>query len=166
MDTEGVIAELYDVTSIPQVLVIGKDGKVATHFFGTKTEGELRAALEKVGFRSGPARPASVAAAASPVVPPKPAAAREVSGMISVMMPAPPEVDISKLNVASTTARAVTEVQPAYPPLAKAARASGPVHVMVVISEEGKVTDSSVSAGIRCSARRHCWQPGNGSSNR
>ncbi len=39
------------------------------------------------------------------------------------------------------------EVQPLYPPIAKAARASGPVYVILEISEEGKVTDSSVISG-------------------
>jgi protein TonB len=38
-------------------------------------------------------------------------------------------------------------VQPQYPPIAKAARASGAVQVQVTISEEGRVIDAAVVSG-------------------
>lgn len=42
---------------------------------------------------------------------------------------------------------AIKKVQPAYPPIAKAARASGAVQVQVTISEEGRVIDAQVVSG-------------------
>ncbi|MEK7832630.1 MAG: TonB family protein, partial [Acidobacteriota bacterium] len=50
---------------------------------------------------------------------------------------------------------AVSKVQPAYPTIAKAARASGPVQVQVVIDENGNVTDAKAIGGnplLRASA--------------
>ncbi|HWQ33669.1 MAG TPA: energy transducer TonB [Blastocatellia bacterium] len=42
---------------------------------------------------------------------------------------------------------ALRRVQPAYPPVAKAARAQGPVQVTVTINENGEVTDTSILSG-------------------
>jgi len=42
---------------------------------------------------------------------------------------------------------ALSRVQPQYPPIAKAARASGAVQVQVTISEEGRVIEASVVSG-------------------
>jgi protein TonB len=42
---------------------------------------------------------------------------------------------------------ALKRVQPQYPPIAKAARASGAVQVQVTISEEGRVIDAQVISG-------------------
>jgi len=42
---------------------------------------------------------------------------------------------------------AIRRIQPPYPPIAKAARASGAVQVQVTISEEGKVIDAAVISG-------------------
>lgn len=147
VDTEGTVAELYGVEAIPQVFVIGKDGKVATHYFGTKSEGDLRAALEKVGFRSAAASSVSTGAGEIPVAPAKRGPSPDVRSEISVMMPAPAGVNISNLRAATPQERAVKQVQPEYPPIALAARASGSVKVVVAISEDGKVTDASVTSG-------------------
>ncbi len=43
--------------------------------------------------------------------------------------------------------KAIKKVQPPYPPIAKAARASGPVQVQVTISETGEVIEASVISG-------------------
>jgi len=43
--------------------------------------------------------------------------------------------------------RAIKKVQPPYPPIAKAARASGAVQVQILISETGEVIDATVIAG-------------------
>ena len=43
--------------------------------------------------------------------------------------------------------KAITKVQPPYPPIAKAARAAGAVQVQVTISEEGRVIEAAVIAG-------------------
>jgi TonB family protein len=42
---------------------------------------------------------------------------------------------------------AIKRVQPPYPPIAKAARASGPVQVQITISETGEVIEASVISG-------------------
>ncbi len=42
---------------------------------------------------------------------------------------------------------ALRRVQPQYPPIAKAARASGAVQVQVTISEQGRVIDAQVVTG-------------------
>jgi TonB family protein len=43
--------------------------------------------------------------------------------------------------------KAIKKVQPSYPPIAKAARASGPVQVQVTISETGEVIEATVISG-------------------
>jgi TonB family protein len=43
--------------------------------------------------------------------------------------------------------KAIKKVQPPYPPIARAARASGPVQVQVTISETGEVIEASVISG-------------------
>jgi len=43
--------------------------------------------------------------------------------------------------------KAIKKVQPPYPPIAKAARASGPVQVQVTISETGEVIEATVISG-------------------
>jgi TonB family protein len=43
--------------------------------------------------------------------------------------------------------KAIKKVQPPYPPIARAARASGPVQVQVIISETGEVIEASVVSG-------------------
>jgi TonB family protein len=54
--------------------------------------------------------------------------------------PTPGPTPMSQTSSSGVLAgRAITRVQPAYPAIAVAARASGPVHVRVAISEEGKV---------------------------
>lgn len=42
---------------------------------------------------------------------------------------------------------ALKKPQPAYPPIAKAAKASGPVQVQITVSEEGKVVDATAISG-------------------
>lgn len=51
--------------------------------------------------------------------------------------------DSSKVSVGDT----VNKVQPAYPPLARAAHVTGEVVVMLVIDEEGKVIAAQVVSG-------------------
>ena len=110
VDTEGAVAELYDVTSIPQVLVIGKDGKVETHYFGTKTENELRVALEKVGFRPDPSGPSSPSIGVPmSVTTPKSGPAQDVRSQLIVRMQAPGvniatvEFDVGRYSTGSST---------------------------------------------------------------
>ncbi|MGE0126937.1 MAG: energy transducer TonB [Blastocatellales bacterium] len=42
---------------------------------------------------------------------------------------------------------AIKKVQPAYPPVAKAAKASGPVQIQVLVSETGEVIEANVISG-------------------
>jgi periplasmic protein TonB len=59
--------------------------------------------------------------------------------------PAPPK----KLTVSGGVLQgsAIKKVQPPYPPIARAARASGAVQIQVTISEDGRVLEASVIAG-------------------
>ncbi|HEU0179185.1 MAG TPA: energy transducer TonB [Blastocatellia bacterium] len=59
--------------------------------------------------------------------------------------PAPPK----KLTVSGGVlqGKAISRVQPPYPPIARAARASGAVQVQVTISEDGRVIEAAVIAG-------------------
>jgi peroxiredoxin/outer membrane lipoprotein-sorting protein len=49
VDERKEVARNYHVSAIPQVFVIGRDGKVVTHYVGAHSESDLRAALKKAG---------------------------------------------------------------------------------------------------------------------
>src|SRR6266545_3772895 len=62
--------------------------------------------------------------------------------------------------------KAINKIQPPYPPIAKAARASGAVQVQVTISEDGRVIEAAVMNGHPLlrdaalqAARRWTFQP-------
>jgi TonB family protein len=55
--------------------------------------------------------------------------------------PAPPSMN-QTVSGSVLQGKAITRVQPTYPPIARAARASGTVQVQVIISEEGKVINA------------------------
>jgi TonB family protein len=80
--------------------------------------------------------------------------------LLFVFMPPPPPTSDppaaatsagtpEKLNVSGGVLQgnAIKRVQPPYPPIAKAARASGPVQVQIIISETGEVIEASVISG-------------------
>ena len=50
VDEQRVMSRAYRVSAIPQTLIIDKDGKVAAHFIGMRSENDLRAALQKAGL--------------------------------------------------------------------------------------------------------------------
>jgi peroxiredoxin len=50
VDEQRAMARAYQVSAIPQTLIIDKDGKVAAHFIGMRSENDLRAALQKAGL--------------------------------------------------------------------------------------------------------------------
>ena len=53
-----------------------------------------------------------------------------------------------KVNVSEVTqGKALKKIQPSYPPIAKAANASGPVKVQLLISETGEVLDAHAVSG-------------------
>jgi TonB family protein len=72
---------------------------------------------------------------------------------IRQLAPAPDAPDApdqsKKLNVSGGILQgtAITKVHPVYPPIARAARASGPVQVQITISETGEVIEASVISG-------------------
>ncbi|MGH9802751.1 MAG: energy transducer TonB, partial [Blastocatellia bacterium] len=78
-------------------------------------------------------------------------------GGIRSMMPPPPPPQVrsepgeapKKINASGGVLQgnALKRVNPAYPPIAKAAKASGAVQVQVTISEEGRVIDATAISG-------------------
>lgn len=75
-DERGSVARNYQVHGIPQVFVIGRDGRIVTHYVGTRSEGDLRAALSRaeVAFQTAGTIPSSNSSshghgAAAPCVP-------------------------------------------------------------------------------------------------
>src|SRR5262245_7448339 len=50
VDEQRAMTRAYRVSAIPQTLIIDKDGKVAAHFIGMRSENDLRAALQKAGL--------------------------------------------------------------------------------------------------------------------
>jgi peroxiredoxin/outer membrane lipoprotein-sorting protein len=51
IDKEQSVFGEYSVTSIPVVVVIDRDGKIAAHFIGRRSESKLRQALERAGIK-------------------------------------------------------------------------------------------------------------------
>jgi protein TonB len=54
---------------------------------------------------------------------------------------------LSKVSEGVLQGGAINKVSPVYPPIAKAARAAGPVQVVVTISEEGRVIEAYAASG-------------------
>jgi peroxiredoxin len=50
VDEQRAMTRAYRVSAIPQTLIIDKDGKVAAHFIGLRSENDLRAALQIAGL--------------------------------------------------------------------------------------------------------------------
>src|SRR5215510_4208571 len=76
----------------------------------------------------------------SPLLPPS----RGVSPSPSANVDAPKKITVSGGVLQGS---AIRKVQPPYPPIAKAARASGAVQVQILISETGEVIDATVISG-------------------
>ncbi len=80
-------------------------------------------------------------------------------GVSYARVPAPPRTAVrsndgsteppKKVNVSGGVLQgtALKKVQPAYPPIAKAAKASGAVQVQITVSEEGRVIETNVISG-------------------
>jgi len=49
LDTDGSVMSSYGVTSIPQIFVIDREGKIAVHLIGLRSEDSLLAALASAG---------------------------------------------------------------------------------------------------------------------
>ena len=81
-----------------------------------------------------------------------PAAEKEVGGQ-SALQPNPPSMVVAIVPAAlqassgALQGKALRRAPPFYPAFAKAARASGPVQVQVVINEQGEVTEAEVVSG-------------------
>ncbi|MBO0798364.1 MAG: TonB family protein, partial [Blastocatellia bacterium] len=61
--------------------------------------------------------------------------------------PAPTPKQIQKISSGVLPGLAIKKITPPYPPIAKAARASGAVLVQVLIGEDGRVEDAQVISG-------------------
>ena len=94
--------------------------------------------------------------APAPGVADSPAAEREVGGQSALQLNAPSRVvgaatgTVPEALQASSEVmqrKALRQVQPFYPPYAKAARVSGPVIVQVVINVQGEVTEAEAVSG-------------------
>ncbi|HJR09670.1 MAG TPA: energy transducer TonB [Pyrinomonadaceae bacterium] len=76
-----------------------------------------------------------------PPLPPPPAPP------LDELPPPPPPAPLVTISGGVLNGKAISLPQPAYPPLAKAARASGVVHVQVLLDENGTVISANAIAG-------------------
>ncbi len=51
LDPDGKIGKAYGVAGIPTLVIVNREGKIATHFMGVRDEAELREALEQTGIK-------------------------------------------------------------------------------------------------------------------
>ena len=103
-----------------------------------------RRARRKVTVESTKELPAASSGGTSVYTEPTPVAVDEPPPPPPAPKPTPKHVIVSGgvLN-----GRAISKPQPAYPPIAKAARASGVVTVQVLVDEEGRVISASAVSG-------------------
>jgi peroxiredoxin len=66
VDERREVARNYQVSGIPQVFVIGRDGRVVTHYVGAHSEGDFRAALTKAGVGAQKAAAMQITDSSSP----------------------------------------------------------------------------------------------------
>jgi TonB family protein len=125
-DEGKAVAMKYEVSGIPQVFIIDREGKVKWHALGYSSgkEVELRRAVESV--LKGIAPPPNVG-----------------EGGMSVT-PAPKMI---RLSAEVLSGSATKKAHPNYPAEAKAALAQGAVHVEITVSESGKVIEAKAISG-------------------
>jgi TonB family protein len=141
------IARQVNASGMVQVsIVIGENGRVV-EAKAISGHPALRSAAEDAA-RKWVFKPAEVGG--KPV---------QVQSTISFVFMAPPPTSVPPADTGAETSKKITvsggvlqgkaikKVQPPYPPIAKAARASGPVQVQVTISETGEVIEASVISG-------------------
>src|SRR5262249_27133762 len=88
-------------------------------------------------FNAPPAPPAAIARASTPAN----------AGTPNAVAPAIEPPKQIKVSGGVLQGSAIKKVQPEYPPIAKAARASGAVQVQVTINEKGAVIEAMVVSG-------------------
>ena len=74
----------------------------------------------------------------------------DASGGVTADIPTPSEPTRKKTMIVSggvLNGKAISKPQPAYPPIARAARASGTVTVQIVVGEDGRVISASAVSG-------------------
>jgi TonB family protein len=127
VDEGRTVATQYEVTGIPQVFIINREGKVKWHVlgYGPGKEVELRNAVEKVLNGEDPPAPIEGGAAMQTI-----ASARMITVSGGVL-----------------SGSATKKVQPPYPPQAKEAGAQGVVQVQITVSEAGKVIEAKAISG-------------------
>jgi TonB family protein len=151
VDEGGEVTMKYGVSGIPQVFIIGRDGKVKWHVlgYGPGKEFELRSAVEKVLKDLNQPAPASTRAGA-PV-------SHEEKVRLVVYQQAPgdgesgvsltPSSETVRFSADELSGQATKKVMPHFPPEAKKARAQGTVQVEVTVSESGKVIEAKAVSG-------------------
>lgn len=120
---------------------VARDMSKSIYKGDTDSGSSLNAPKADVGFREGTARegsggPAGPAVGDAGDAPPPPAPTPK---------PEPPKKTIVSGGVLN--GKAISKPQPAYPPIAKAARASGTVTVQIVVDESGRVISASAVSG-------------------
>ena len=127
VDEGKALGMKYEVTGIPQVFIIDREGKVKWEAlgYGPGKEVELRDAVEKILKGEDP--PAQSGGGGS--------------------MPIAPASRVIRLSSGVLSASATKRVEPPYPPQAKEASAQGEVQVMILISESGKVVEAKAITG-------------------
>ena len=127
MNREGLIAK-GDLKNVQQVLGLHEQD-IAKFYVGNRR-----------AYKAGESRLSSVI---SDSLPPPP---------VSKPIPIKPTPVLGqgkqiKVSAGVLNSAAVRKVEPAYPPIAKAAKVSGAVQVQITVNEEGKVTDAKVLNG-------------------
>src|SRR5262245_27525315 len=127
VDEGKEIGMKYEVSGIPQVFIVNREGRIKWHAlgYGPGKEVELRAAVEKVPKGE------------------EPPASSESGGLT----PIAPASRVIRLSSGVLSGSATKRAQPSYPPQAKEAGAEGAVQVEVLISETGKVVEAKAING-------------------
>jgi len=138
VDEGREVSMKYRVSGVPQVLIIGREGKIKWHAigYGPGREAQLRNAVEMVLKGIDPPAPVSPSSVA-PVTPEE----KVREGMD------PPAPKMIRLSTGVLSGSATKKAQPNYPTEAKAARAEGPVQVEITVSESGKVIEAKAISG-------------------
>lgn len=149
LDEVSQVTRLYQVTAIPTVIIVGRDGVVAEHFIGLQSEEALRAAIQRaqIGVRAvSQAEPPLVRVSTrpslenqfAPVIVPASVAAPAVA-------PQRKEPIVRLANNPHPTT--LQFVLPAYPAAAISANATGAVQVRLLTNAQGRVAAVQAMSG-------------------
>jgi cytochrome c biogenesis protein CcmG, thiol:disulfide interchange protein DsbE len=148
VDEGREVAGKYEVSGIPQVFIINREGNVKWHAlgYGPGKEVELRDAVEKVLKGLDPPAPSAGGESALTTRPPI-AGIRPAPGAGEGGTSVTPASKAIRLSTGVLNGFAIKKIQPHYPTEAKQARAQGPVKVEITVSESGKVIEAKAIDG-------------------